>query len=391
MKVDSECSICGCETFESLGVLDFVLPTGSSISGHLSVVCCGNCGFVSSRSSSSQEDYYNYYRSLPVGPAALLEDLGGQEREYIEETVGIIKRYSSKVDAVFDIGSGSSPLLKLLADEGYGRLYAVDVSEKCAVQTAALFGIRSAEGSLDSVPFREVEPDFVVLSHVVEHFVDARAQLEKLAAWLKDGQKVFVEVPDSLSLESFSAADDPLSFFYYTHLLHFDKVHFRRLFELFGFNVLEIGSRIRYEKGIKIPSLWAVFEKSVIIDGAVRPDFSLAGKVKKWFQDGGIFTSPDLEYLVETQKSVYVWGMGMHAHMLLGRSRLRDCNVKALVDRNADLIGVKLGDMSIQSSDLLYNAESDECVFITALVNKELMVSYLTETVGFKGQVVALS
>jgi len=381
------CPVCKSKSFKALGKLNFALPDTYPIASKLTVLQCNKCGFVGSDSLANKDDYNNYYRQITYSSNYTAFDLDDDEIQYLDETIAIIQKHINTDDKILDIGCGLSHILSGLKNNKYKNLYALDMSKECVNYFKDTYQIDAIVGAVDNIPCN-IKPDFIILSHIVEHLFELDKQLQYLKEQLLEGKKIFVEVPDTSRFEEFATNLGELSFFYYTHLLHFDEFHLQNVFEANGFTMLESGKRVRVEKCVKIPSIWAVFSN---VDKYVfKCNFNLANKIGVWFDDFDSYIFDDLDNLVKTQKPVYVWGMGMHAHFLLGMTKLKDCNIVALLDKNPDFKGTHICGMEILSSDLLYNATVDDCVFICAQVNQSSMRFYLTETVGFKGEIITI-
>ena len=111
----------------------------------------------------------------------------------------------------------------------------------------------------------------ITLYHILEHLIDVEAAVKHIWNELPMGSKVLIEVPDTDRLDEF-AAGKPLSYFYYTHVLHLNRWHLLNLFIAKGFRCLDSGVRLRREEGLEMPCVWAVFEKGVLhIRSRARP------------------------------------------------------------------------------------------------------------------------
>ena len=139
-----------------------------------------------------------------------------------------------------------------------------------------------------------------------------------------------------------------------------------------------------------MPCIWAVFKKGYSPQGGIVPDFTLARKIKDWFDHTSLDPQGQFARLAISQSPVYVWGIGIHAQMMLAMSPLRECNIKALVDKNEDLQGKTIRGRRIVSLDALKEASQDEVVVIAAVVHRDAMYKYLTEELKFKGQIITL-
>jgi len=227
------------------------------------------------------------------------------------------------------------------------------------------------------------------LFHVLEHLVDVEAAIKHIR---NDGLGlVCVEVPDTVHF-TYCAADKSLSYFYYTHLLHLDSLHLQNLFTSKGFHCTSW--EFREYQGI--PSVGAVFVRGV--KQAYTPDFFLAERVADWFDETSLDPTGEIEALRQSGRPVYVWGIGLHASMYLGMSPLKDCNIRALVDKDPALHGRVMAGHKVQPAAFLteyggflceWDIGPDDTVFITTVVHQKSMREHLAE-IGFTGQVLAI-
>lgn len=373
-----------------LGELHFALPASYPISDTLNVAACEKCGFVKSLTRSSQLDYNDYYQMSTYSPSYKTNTHSVNEQEYWKETLRIASVGKNMDElTICDIGTGLSPFPAICHRQGVREVIAVDLSEDCVTIQNNQDGVIALKGSVEVLHDLKNAPKVVSLIHILEHLVDIESTLATIHSALPTDSRLYVEVPDTLSLELLSKGK-PLSHLYYTHLNHFDTFHLICLFERHGFRVITSGMRMRPEQGLDTPSIYALFEKTDTQKKSESFDFTLAETVKKWFENTTLDPDGTFNELCETGRKVYVWGAGMHAHLMLGMSPLRECNIRAVVDKNEHLIGRKLGTWTIESSDLLHQANEKDCVVITTLLHTEKMKQILAEEYGFHGAVITL-
>ncbi|MEW4563488.1 methyltransferase domain-containing protein [Bremerella sp. JC770] len=117
------------------------------------------------------------------------------------QRVDMIKSLAPKGAAVLDIGTGSGELLYV------GRSHGLEMQGVEVDQAYAQFGRKSYGVKIINAPLRKaVLPDnhfdMVTLFHVLEHLPDPRMALSKVAATLKPGGHVLIEVPNVESLDT---------------------------------------------------------------------------------------------------------------------------------------------------------------------------------------------
>lgn len=384
------CPVCGSRQGASLGILEYAQFDHSKLVDCYEVVCCVDCGFVTVNTPLQQRDYDEFYKESFYSPEYLSRQLSEEEKKYFEQTVEILSAISPKKDvALFDIGCGVGCLIEALRDSGFSNVYGVDPSSSCVKLLNEQKKVRCERGSITLIPFHGLDMDMVILSHIIEHIVDLESALKSIIDRVSEKGKVFVEVPDAVRYDQFGK-NKPLSFFYLQHIVHFDTTHLRNLFVTNGFKEVKSGCRTREENGFTMPCVWSVFQKDDASKRAFLPDFSLALKIKDWFENSSLDPSGALAHIAEQKTALYVWGIGIHAQLMLRMSPLRHCNIKALVDKNERLQGATLDGYEISSVDLLKDAGTDEAVLISALVHSESMLKYLKDDVGFNGEIITI-
>lgn len=385
-RLARECPVCSKADGFVLGTLAYEMPDDSPIASRFEVTACQGCGFVTDNTPSTQSDFDRYYSSQNYSPSYLQREVAPSEQAYLAETVDIISELALDHNSVIvDVGCGTGLLLEALKKAGYRNICGIDASSTCVELLTKHRGIPAYESTLlNPLP---VQPDLITLFHVLEHIVDVKAAVNSIRNQLPTRGKILVEVPDTKRFDEFGVGK-PLSYFYFTHLVHFDQQHLRNLFTANGFHCLNSGSRLRREEGLEMPCIWAVFEKKGV-DPAYSPDFSLAEKIKGWLDKKELDPKGDILRLSLSSRPVYVWGIGIHAQMYLGMSPLNMCSIKALVDKNPGLHGKRVAGRKIESSDLLACAGPDDTVVITTVVHQRSMRRHLAE-IGFKGQVISI-
>ncbi len=382
------CPICQSEEGAVLGTLKYALFDGSPIANTYNVVGCVRCGFVFCDTPSSQADYDRFYKDYFYSSAYLTREAGAEELQYLEQTLNIIKPYlADKSSRIFDLGCGTGSLLSRLHAFGYKNLYGVDLSSSCVELVNKKGGIRAEVGSLTNLPFTGIKADVIILCHLLEHVIDLLTALQGIADKVSENGLVYIEVPDAMKYGAFKDVN-PLRFFYHQHVIHFDKPHLQALFEKSGFKQIKSGHRIRKEGELLVHSVWGIFRKSGSKSKAIKPDFTLANRVKNWFNDISLDKDGILENLAASKTPVYIWGIGIHVQMMLAMSPLGKCNIKYFIDKDERVQKKTINGKKVYPLDKLNEANEYEAIVIGAPMHSEKMYRYLIEQVGFKGQVI---
>ncbi|GEM_PF-427164 len=387
-RLNHDCPVCQAKEGAILGHLKYVLFDDSPVTDTYNVVCCVQCGFVFCDVPSSQNDYDQLYKQYYYSSAYLSREVSTEEKRYLDQTLNILSPYlKDKNASIFDIGCGTGNLLQRLHPLGYKNLYGVDLSPSCVNLINKYQGIKAEIGSLASVPFNGIKADVIILCHILEHVVELPKAFQGINSKLSEAGMVYVEVPDSMKYGSFQDTS-PIRFFYPLHIIHFDENHMLNLFTANGYQQVTSGHHIRVEGELQIPCVWGVFRKDNTKSGVIKPDYHLACQVKTWFGNLSLDKDDILANLASSNVPVYVWGIGIHVQMMLGMSKLGDCNIKCFVDKDERTREKTINGKRIYPLEALANANEREVVVIGAPAYSEEMYRYLIEQVGFKGRVI---
>jgi 2-polyprenyl-3-methyl-5-hydroxy-6-metoxy-1,4-benzoquinol methylase len=116
---------------------------------------------------------------------------------------------------VLDCGAGGGEFSYLLSSRGY-RLTGIEPNDGYREYARAEYGVDLRPGTLEDNEFGPAEFDLITIFHVLEHVPDPRAALQRLAAWLKPGGHLYIEVPNALTDVS-----SPSNLYHRAHLYYF--------------------------------------------------------------------------------------------------------------------------------------------------------------------------
>jgi SAM-dependent methyltransferase len=192
---------CGSRKLEQLTRIDrFGLPFGSLI--------CQECGLVitSPRIKQKSLPYYyeKFYHPLNYGKESMQKQETLFAKGQGNKIFNIIKKYlqKQKVLQVLEVGAGTGSVLKEFKEEAEsndcrveetGTEYSYDCIDICKQN-----GINVIYGDIESVANKKKKFDLVILSHVFEHFVDLKKELDNLKKLMSRDSLLYIEVPGIL-------------------------------------------------------------------------------------------------------------------------------------------------------------------------------------------------
>ncbi|MDX2144004.1 MAG: methyltransferase domain-containing protein [Rhodospirillaceae bacterium] len=189
------CPLCRGSACEIVGTRD---RDGSA----LQTTMCVACGHVFTNPPPTQDEMAAYYRDRyrsdykgvrTPKPKHVLR-AGFRALERLERLQAFVPPQAR----VLDIGAGGGEFVYLLGRAGYEAV-GVEPNVGYADHARVAYGIDMCPGTLESARFDAASFDVITLHHVLEHVIDPHGALTRIAAWLKPGGHLIVEVPNVMS------------------------------------------------------------------------------------------------------------------------------------------------------------------------------------------------
>ena len=231
---------CGSTDLELLSIQDrFGLPFGTKI--------CRACGLIqlSPRLCAQflPSFYEEIYWGLILGESDCELATGNQYTgrricEYLQRH--IIEKLKREL-VIVEIGCGSGinleEIKKSFEKSGFQiSVHGCDFSED-AVRMARERNIEVHKGGIDSL--QGIRADIVILSHVVEHFVDIKGEFDKIKELLEKEGYLYIEVPGVCDLMNKREYDyNYLIYSVLAHIHNFNLLSLRSVIEPLGFKFI---------------------------------------------------------------------------------------------------------------------------------------------------------
>ncbi|MBX2847252.1 MAG: class I SAM-dependent methyltransferase [Acidiferrobacterales bacterium] len=235
-----KCHVCSADGLEStFSVNSYDLTT------------CLNCDHVQVSPVPDESELLSYYQdkgddsfygnSCSVSLYEQSESDDSFLKKYYSERIAVVERCTSSREAkILDFGCTNGVFAKAVLDSGYQNVVGYDVAEQL-VALGRDKGLPLYSGDIDEFcEARKESFDFVLSYHVFEHLPSPKQTLAKLRSILKDGGRIYVNVPHIRSLqvkllgEKSPIIDPP------HHIHYFTRQSLIRLLQDQGFDILEV-------------------------------------------------------------------------------------------------------------------------------------------------------
>ncbi|MCX6137560.1 MAG: class I SAM-dependent methyltransferase [Ignavibacteriales bacterium] len=141
---------------------------------------------------AEQTLYESYYETVPQQMPAELSSI-------IAQRLAVMK-VRSPAGRVLDVGCGPGFFLAEARAAGYD-VHGIDVSALAVRFAAESLHLPAEVASLEDVAARDASFDIITLWHVLEHFLNPVAELQKIRKLMAPGAYLYLEVPNLHSIK----------------------------------------------------------------------------------------------------------------------------------------------------------------------------------------------
>lgn len=213
------------------------------------IINCGKCGFIHVFPFPDDEAINNLYKkeyyvkNKPDYINRSQEDLIWQEHWNRFRIESILSNFSKTEILGLEIGSGPGDFLSICKEKNINIL-GLEPSDE-AVSYSKSRGLNVFQGFLDEEFVNENlnKFDFVYISHVLEHFIDAKKSLLDIKKVLKDDGILYIVVPNDFNLfqEILSNNYNFKNWWVnpYEHINYFTFSSLRNLLESMNFEIID--------------------------------------------------------------------------------------------------------------------------------------------------------
>lgn len=316
---------------------------------------CPVCGLVMTNPRMNQESYKRfydfYYRQIYVGRRRAGEEYFERQKKHGKEIYRYIKQnYDiAKIHTVLEIGCGAGGILSVFREQGIEKCKGVDLGSEY-IQFGRQRGL-----DLENCSSEQLQTsggyDLIILSHVLEHFLDIQKELDVIRKLLSEDGILYVEVPGINNLGEVYG-NDFLVYLQNAHVRHFSCDTLTQILAWNGFTRLCGNENVQslFIKGECETEI--VNYKDTILDAITESEkiFSNQHKAKAWPNEADkifdIMTLLDawmnvnrshkkvVDYLMERfVKKVAIYGMGVLGRQLYAELEVSDIEIDFVIDR----------------------------------------------------------
>lgn len=323
------CPVCSGEgrdlyTIRNRGVL------GVSDEYNQEILSCDGCDLVYTANPVDEKvtaEFYkklaNYeYSSNSRGVAHNYNDNIRRQYRYVEE-------HLSEGMSILEIGAADGTNLNYYKEKGF-RVFGIEPSALNKNTAWENYGIELFAGTFEEYEERSDNKeifDLVILSHVLEHFVEPKTMLNKIKDF--NARYLLIEVP---AMDA-RFDDEPFGSFFFEHVNYFSYASLSYLLSEVGYN----GKKISVDYNAEHPVLISLWEKRNTEKEAPpmkQSAYRCSDLLKLYFNSSEKRMEEiqkKIDAIPDTAR-VAVWGTGSHTSRLLGMTNLYSKNIIRFYD-----------------------------------------------------------
>lgn len=206
-------------------------------------IICSKCGVIRSKYVFNEQSnnlfYEKYYRDLYTThtPSSLFFE---DQKKHGQQFIDLLKEKEifKEIKTIVEIGCGAGGILAPFASEGK-IVKGFDFNQEY-LNYGLNKNLNLIKGDYNSF-LDDNSCDLIILSHVLEHFLDPIDELKKIQRKIAPGKYLLVEVPGIYNIHK--AYGNPILYFQNAHIYNFYDKILRKLFESLRMNIIEGNER----------------------------------------------------------------------------------------------------------------------------------------------------
>lgn len=365
------CPVCNSEINRTLYTQKFY-PTEILLFDEYDVVTCNDCGFIYADRIPEQKEFNEYYKNL----SKYEFKVNNEQKQHYNKLAHFIFPWLKQTEwcRILDIGCGNGDLLNVFKKAGYRQLLGIDPSSHCASNAYQNYNIDVLTTDIFNFKSNLSKFDFIIMSSVLEHIVDLRKVVEKVASLLEDDGKLFIEVPNCCEFDSY--AETGFQQFSVEHVNFFSASSVNNLLNEY-FQLLRVETSTHKSTKIIDPTINLIFQKSSEKRNMKKDLYCesiMCAYIKKSYELENILKIK-IHNVLQNKKQYIVWGAGTQTLRLLDNVIYLD-KVKYFVDSNLRYKGKHIGGKEIiHPTDIQENLP----IFISSFAYQDEIVQQIKD------------
>ncbi len=354
MKLTRSCPICENNTGSELQTIKMDIPSNIKLTNKYNIVSCNVCGSCFANTSSSAEDYDDYYCN---------HNYYGWWRSYNSSSESdylsisrILDKWFDKTISVADMWCWNWKLLSFLKEKWYKNIIWIDPSYD-SINELDRIGIQWAIGSVYGKPDKNFKKaKIVIMTMVLEHLLEPLKAIKNITDnYLADDWYIIVTWPH---FEDLLLDNSPiLNNFNHEHINYFSVKSADWLFGRCGFTRIEKHISICFNHNDNLQFSNIVLYKINLNNSQKNiKDETTAESINEYVsrvQNRELKFIKSIDQLSQTNKDVIVWGTWAYTMHLMANSSLSKCNISCFVDNNKLRVGGTLYGKPVKSPEIV--------------------------------------
>ena len=304
----------------------------------------------------------------------------------LDRQLAYLSEFLTPKGRAFQIGCSDGYTLHRFQLAGW-EVDGIDPSSRAISLAKSQYNLELNNGFIEDFDSKGAQYDLIILTHVLEHFVDPKAVLLKCLEMLKDDGHIFIEVPSLIDQDTW-----PTSYFTFEHLTYFSPLSMTNLMQTCGIEPLGPVITDLSEKD-PYPIQMCHGRKGETIRAIEKDDQALpmcqayvARDVTRWQE-----INRKINHGTMKAKSIAIWGGGVHTAQLLEETNiLEHCVPITIVDSDPQKWQKTLYDISIAAPGTLNLEDPELAIVISSFVFEQEIKQSLEMNPNLNARIITL-
>ncbi len=205
------------------------------------ICICKKCGLILSKHTLDQQSlnrfYDEDYRSLYVPNGRPNEDFFNEQYEHGKQIGAYLSHYLDLSKSnILEIGTGAGGIIKAIQDLYGSSVTGIDLGKEY-LDFGRQYDIRLYQESTEDHAKRETKYDVIILSHVIEHFLNLENEMRVISSLLNEGGCLYVEVPGIKN--TYATYGTFIRSIQNAHVRYFSKDVLRQILQNYGYTMMD--------------------------------------------------------------------------------------------------------------------------------------------------------